>query len=153
MKDSCLISIRKIVLCVLIQFAGVAISLGQHQDVTGQSMVGVWQKGTKVMAAVWGDCFLFYPDQTFRFYFRPTQFTENQIIGVRGRYRIKSDSIYFLPVAIEEMVGTKREVIKQVDPDAQAASIREVDGTTQSLSINGVRYYKMREKPEQYFGK
>jgi len=153
MNESCLISIRIIVSCILFQLVGVAIGVGQHQDVTGQKMVGVWQKSTNVITGGWGDCYLFYPDQGFRFYFRQSQFKENQIIGVRGQYRIKGDSIYFLPVAIEEMVGAKQQVFKQLDADEQGASIRRVDSTAQSLSIGGVGYYKLRERPEQDFDK
>lgn len=153
MSESYLISMRNLVSCVLIQFVGVAVAFGQHQDVTNQKMVGVWQRGTNTIASGWGDCYLFYPDHSFRFYFRQTEFKENEIIGVRGRYGIKGDSIYFLPAAIEEMVGANRKVFNQEDPDEQAATFGEFDETVHSVSIGGVRYYKMRDKPDQYFGK
>jgi hypothetical protein len=87
-------SSKAIVSYVLVLCVSGVIALGQTKDTSDQKMVGVWQRGTNAIPSGWGDCYLFYPNHTFRFYFSQTQLAENRIVGVHGQYRIKGFNLF-----------------------------------------------------------
>jgi hypothetical protein len=151
-------------------FVIVLISYGQEKESESNNIVGFWQRNTWGAASGWGDSYLFYPDHTFKFYFKQNMAVENRICGLIGTYRISGDSIYFLPTVTYEYIGgqlvkdppsgkewtllnAKETLVKQQRSLEQSAWFERCDTTVPCIRIDEAKFYRVNKNPNHYFGK
>ncbi len=143
-------------------------------QVNGQNLVGVWQKDSKEFGSASLDCYHFFNDGKFIYYFDGYD-EANRTLAIKGIYQVKGDGriIFKIVSSIEIEGGTysKRgstehngwaiiehkgvKEIKQNSKEVVSSIEKCLDGDdkTPCFIIDDDKFFKIKDTPEDLFKK
>ena len=154
---------------ILILYIALSVNI-LAQELSKKVLVGVWQKGSELIASGYSDCYQFYPNGKFIFHFAETN-DVHRIISFQGHYRLDKDSLITKIESRTEEIGgyirrgflayeaewcldsTKTKVFKQLNSKEESYRIKLFKGKVLNFIIEeaeALHYFKLSSDPDFY---
>lgn len=160
---------KSILLLTLVLFVSASFAQNHKTSILQDSLIGVWQEDSNLLAAGLADNYQFFKDDSFKFNFNSMSCGLRRLWSILGSYKLLKDELILTVTStyesvggnIEEagteegengfqIIGDRMEFIKQDKPSVLHFVLGKNDNSEHSIEINGRKFYKLSNDPNAF---